>query len=159
MSIKIETNQITDFTNRRSELQQLSKRDKKIAWSLIVESVGSFLLLALNKGDPQLLSIAAGAALVAGSVATMTGITRESNIMLLGNEVQAIKDEEQIKKISQMVRDLPQETFSGIWNNLQQIRKEALIEPDEFGGSGTPKFSSVFQALAERARESQEQLD
>jgi len=159
MSIKIESEQLSELANRRSELRQLSKRDTKIATGLVVESIGSFLLLALNKGDPQLLTIAAGVAWVAGSVATMTAIKRESNIMMVRNEAQDIKLSEQTNQLAQIVRDLPQETFSGIWNNLQQIRKEATLEPDEFGGRKTPTFDIIFQAFAERAGESQEQLD
>ena len=128
----------------------------RIAMAGLLESAGSIVLFALDKGDPELLILASVGGLGAGVSALIAGLKRDSDVLALREKAREIKFSEQANRLTHLVHDLPQETFSGIWNNLQQIREEAAIEPDEFGDKQSPTFDAVFQAFADRAGESPE---
>ena len=160
MSLKIESARLSEISSKIAELKKLEKIDQRISLVAGAESVGILILIGLQIKDPQLLPfLAESGALAAGMTALFAGIIRQNNMAELRGEALELKCSQQDEKLDQLVGDLPEDDFSGIWNNLQQFREAATLEADEFADEQDPTVESLYQAFARRAGESPQQPD
>lgn len=160
MSRSTETGKLTEISSSIRDLKLLKKLDEGISWNGLMEAVGTIVLVAADKGDSDLLLVAAGGGLVAGLGGFSATLLRESEIGALREEAREIKFSEQADKLAKVVRKIPQETFADIWETIQEVRSKGTIESGEFIEERiSPTFDAMYQAFADRAGESPERLD
>ena len=163
MSITIEIERLSELSSKIADLRKLSTKDAKIAALASMESAGGLIAFSLLRGDSQSLALlASSGAMVTGLTALFTAIIRQNKMEGLQWEKYDRKMEEQEEKIDQLVDELPEETFSIIWNSIKQFREEATFEQEQIGPDilpGEPTANVILQALSKRAGEPEEQFE